>query len=194
VLLAALIRRRSNIARLALARCALLATFVLATDAVTGAEVLSEAQIKAAFLYNFTRFVEWPEGAFAGPQDPLVIGVLGEDALAADLQAIVVGRRVNGRAIVVRNVEDESDAAVAQVLFVSAAVDARLDALHDSLADRAVLTVGESSAFASSGGVILFVERAGKLRFEINMAAAARARVKVSAELQKLAAAVRSAP
>ena len=193
MLLAALIRRRSNIARLALARCVLFATFVLATDPVT-AELLSEAQIKAAFLYNFTRFVEWPEGAFATPQDPLVIGVFGEDGLTADLQAIVAGRRVNGRAIIVRNVEDESDAAVAQVLFISAAVDARLDTLHGSLADRAVLTVGESSAFAASGGVILFVERGGKLRFEINMAAAARAQVKVSAELQKLATAVRSAP
>ncbi|HJR70923.1 MAG TPA: YfiR family protein [Gammaproteobacteria bacterium] len=188
-----LICRGWTATRFASARCAWLAIAVLATESVT-AEVLSEAQIKAAFLYNFTRFVEWPEEAFAAPHDPLVIGVLGESALTEDLRSIVAGRKINGRAIVVRNVENESDAAATQVLFVSAAGDARLGALHDSLADRAVLTVGESSAFASAGGVISFVEHAGKLRFEINTAAAARARVKVSAELQKLATAVRSAP
>jgi hypothetical protein len=158
------------------------------------AEVPSETQIKAAFLYNFTRFVEWPEEAFAAPQEPLVIGVLGEKALTEDLRAVVAGRKINGRTIAVRDVEHPIDAVTAKVLFVSAASDARFDALQDSLAGRTVLTVGESSAFASAGGAILLVEHAGKLRFEINVTATERARIKVSSELRKLATAVRSAP
>jgi hypothetical protein len=190
--LATLKDRRGIIGRLASAQCAWLVIAALAADTIK-AEAVNEQQIKAAFLYNFTRFVEWPERAFAA-QEPLVIGIVGEDALTTDLQSIVAGRRVNGRAIVVRDVEGPSDAAAAQVLFVSATDEARFDALRDALADRAVLTVGESSEFADTGAVIVFVERAGKVRFEINMAAAERAHVKVSAELQKLATVVRSTP
>jgi hypothetical protein len=158
------------------------------------AEVVSESQIKAAFLYNFTRFVEWPEEGFAGKNAPIVIGVLGETSLSADLRTIVSGRKVNGRPIEVRDFDDPADAAGAQVLFVSADEDARLPELHAAIANGGVLTVGESAQFVAAGGAIAFVQQTGKLRFQINVAAAERSHVKISAELQKLAIVVRDGP
>ena len=190
---ASFVVRRFSAARRPSVRGAWLAIAAFAPS-LGAAESLIEAQVKAAFLYNFTRFVEWPEQAFDTPRDPLVIGVLGERALAENLRTIAAGRKVNGRRIVVREIENRDDAAAAQVLFVGVAGDAHFGALRDALAERPVLTVGESSAFASAGGAIVLVEHGGKLRFEINVAAAERAQVRVSAELQKLATAVRSAP
>lgn len=191
--LATLIPNRSRTVRLVCAGLACAAVVALTAE-LGSAEVVSKAQVKAAFLYNFTRFVEWPAQAFSAPHAPIVIGVLGEPALMQDLETIVAGRKVNGRAIVVRAIESASDAETAQVLFVSAAEDAGFAELHGSLANRAMLTVGESPTFAAAGGAVVFVEHAGKLRFEINVAAAESAQVKISAELQKLAMAVRSAP
>jgi hypothetical protein len=156
--------------------------------------VISESQIKAAFLYNFTKFVEWPRESFTDKSEPITIGVLGNDALALELQSIVEGRRINGRAIVVHNVRGPDEVAELQMLFVSAAEDAQLAALQASAANLALLTVGESPAFAQAGGAITFLQQSGKLRFEINMRSVERAQLKISAELQKLALAVRREP
>ena len=156
--------------------------------------VISESQIKAAFLYNFTKFIEWPDATLADKRKPLTIGVLGNPELAVELESIVEGRKVNGHAIVVRNVDAADDLGALQILFVSAAEDARFASLRSSLADAALLTVGESPEFASAGGAITFLAQDGKLRFEINMTSAERARLKVSAELQKLAASVKRDP
>ena len=158
------------------------------------AERVSETQIKAAFLYNFTRFVEWPAGTFQSKSHAIVIGILGEGPLAADLTAIVAGRRVNGREIVVTSVRGADEVAQAQMLFVSENADGQFDSLQMFIQESPVLTVGESPAFAAASGAIVFVRQNGKLRFEINMTAAERAHLKVSGELQKLAAAVRRTP
>jgi YfiR/HmsC-like len=165
-----------------------------AASADESAPVVSESQIKAAFVYNFTRFVEWPDDAFASQSEPLVIGVLGESSVTADLEAIVAGRKVNGRSIVVRSLADAAELAPADVLFVPQADDTRFVELLPAIQGSAVLTVGESPAFAAAAGAIVFVQQDGKLRFEINIAAAERARLKVSAELQKLALSVRREP
>jgi hypothetical protein len=150
----------------------------------------SEWQIKSAFLYNFTRFVEWPQTVLAQPSQPLVIGVLGEGKLAAELAALVAGRNVNGRSIEVRTVRTTEEARAAQLLFVSAAEESRYGAMRDALADSPVLTVGESPSF-SVIGAIGFVQEGEKLRFEINIDIAERSHLRISAQLQKLAVAVR---
>lgn len=173
-------------------RCALLLVLLVAD--VAAAQIVSGSQIKAAFLYNFTRFVEWPEHAFGNRADPIVIGVLGDESIVTDLRALVAGRKVNGRSIAVRSVATADEAADAQVLFVATGATLPIAELAAALAHRPVLTVGEAPGFADAGGAIQLVEQSGKLRFEINMAAAGRANVKVSSELQKLATAVRHAP
>jgi hypothetical protein len=174
-----------------------LLSLVLAAGAASAdaqAPVISESQIKAAFLYNFTKFVEWPAEVFPNRNHPIAIGILGENPLVAELQMIVENRKVNGRTIVVINVLTPADIAATQLLFVSADEDARFADLKRVAQDNAVLTVGESPSFAAAGGAIFFVQQNGKLRFEINIAAAERARLKISAELQKLATAVSRTP
>jgi len=176
---------------------ALLLSLALAAGAASAdaqAPVISESQIKAAFLYNFTKFVEWPGEVFPSKSHPIAIGILGENPLVAELQAIVENRKVNGRTIVVTNVLTAADIVSTQLLFVGTEEDARFADLKSVAQDNAVLTVGESPSFAAAGGAIFFVQHNGKLRFQINMAAAERARLKISAELQKLATAVGRTP
>jgi hypothetical protein len=184
-----------TLARYACAR-ALLVGLLLAGGVVLAdpePPVISESQIKAAFVYNFTKFVEWPADSFPTARDPIVIGVLGEGALTIELQTIVADRRVNGRTIVVTNVQTVEQVNAAQVLFVSAAEDARFAELHAAVRNSPVLTVGESPAFSAAGGAISFVQQGSKLRFEINMASAERSGLKISGQLQALAVAVKRA-
>jgi hypothetical protein len=152
--------------------------------------VAGEWQIKSAFLYNFTRFVEWPETALPAPALPIVIGVLGDRELAQELGAIVAGRNVNGRSIEVRAVRTVAEARATQLLFVTAAEESRYAAMRGELADSPVLTVGESPAFSVTGA-IGFVQEGEKLRFEINVDIAERSHLKISSQLQKLAIAIR---
>jgi hypothetical protein len=154
------------------------------------APVADEWQIKSAFIYNFTKFVEWPEAALGGPSQPIVIGVLGEKPLAQQLAAVVAGRNVNGRPIEVRPVRTAAEARATQLLFVSAAEESRYAAMRDELAESPVLTVGETPSFSVTGA-IGFVQEGEKLRFEINVDIAERSHLKISSQLQKLAATVR---
>jgi hypothetical protein len=172
------------------------ACFVLAAAAGAFAEpsIVSGPQIQAAFVYNFTKFVEWPEGTFANKTQPIVIAVLGTSELTEELGTIVEGRKVNGRPIVVRSVADGAELVPAQVLFVGESEDARFAQLEPVIGRAPILTVGESEAFAAAGGAFRFVEHEGKLRFEINMTSVEQSGLKVSGELQKLATAVRRQP
>jgi hypothetical protein len=170
------------------------AVFSRAAAADSEDALVSETQIKAAFIYNFTKFIEWPEESFPGKGKPIVIGILGETPLTAELGVIVTDRKVNGRPIVVKSVRTAEDLAPLQVLFVSAADDAAFGELAPAIAGNALLTVGESPGFAAANGAIVFVRLDGKLRFEINLPAAEQAGLKISGELQKLAATVKRAP
>jgi len=173
---------------LLVALCACAVTGGAAAD--SRATVAGEWQIKSAFIYNFTKFVEWPEGVLGAPSQPVVIGVLGESALAQELAALVAGRNVNGRSIEVRAVRTVTEARAVQLLFVSAAEEARYAGMRSELASSPVLTVGESPSFSVTGA-IGFVQEGEKLRFEINVDIAERSHLKISSQLQKLAIAVR---
>jgi len=150
-----------------------------------------EYPLKAAFLFNFTKFVEWSPESLGGPDGAIVIGVLGASPLLGELEAAVRDRKVNGRAILVRRIPNLGGAKSVHLLFVSASEDARLGELQGELRGANVLTVGESEHFAKSGGIITFLIDGDKVRFDINVAAADKASVKISAQLQKLARAVR---
>lgn len=175
---------------------ALFGLLLLNGRAAVGAElpVSKEYRIKAAFLYNFTKFIEWPAKSFSGATDPIVIGVLGPAALGAELERIVQGRRVNGRAIVVKQVDAVAEVRSTHLLFVSAPEDARFAEVASAIEGSPVLTVGESSLFARAGGAISFVLEDDKVRFEINIASAERTGLHISAQLQKLATVVRRGP
>ena len=165
--------------------CLLLALFVLISPA--SAEVPREYQVKAAFLYNFAKFVHWPQSRFAGPESPLVIGVLRSNPFGAELEKAVSGRQINGRSVVVRLVTGSAAARQTHLLFVGSEEDANFADLQPTLVGQAVLTVGESTSFARQGGIITFTPQDGTVRFAINRQTADQAGLKISAQLQKLA-------
>ncbi len=147
-----------------------------------------EYEVKAGFLYNFTKFVTWPPEAFRGPNSPIVIGILGEDPFGQGLEASLSGETAQGRAVHVRKITRVEDAAQAcQVLFVSRSERGKAREILRALAGRPILTVGDDEDFAAQGGVIQFYLEQRRVRFVINMAASQRAGLKISSQLLQLA-------
>lgn len=147
----------------------------------------NEYQVKAAFLYNFAKFVEWPPGTFAGPNAPLVVEVLGEDPFGQSLDEAIGGRSVNGHPLLIHRSRRLEDLRGCQLLFVSSAEQKRMPLILARLEGWPVLTVGEWETFAESGGIIQFLLEDNRVRFAINLDAATRARLKISSKLLTLA-------
>jgi hypothetical protein len=147
----------------------------------------TEYEVKAAFLYNFARFVEWPAEPGHDPGAPFVIVILGHDPFGAVLDETVAGKTVGGRPIEVRRVPRVDEAREAQIVFVASSERPNLTAILKALERPGLLTVGDSDGFALQGGAINFTVQARRVRFEINPAAAEQARLKMSSQLLKLA-------
>ena len=153
-------------------------------EAVAGA--LGEYQIKAAYLYYFTTFVDWDAETYARTGEALVIGVLGADPFGVILDDTLRGKSFNNRKIVVRRFASIKDARDCHVLFISASERDRLPSILKALEGAAVLTVGDLDQFAARGGQIEFRTEEKKVRFDINVAAVEKVHLKVSAQLMKL--------
>ena len=171
------------------AGCAWLCLGLLALPAQ--AQVSKEYQIKAAFLYNFAKFVEWPAQSFASTNSPLVIGVVGKSPFGTELEKVVTNRKINGRDILVRQIETLAEAGGVHLLFFSAAEDTRAGQTLEDFHSLGILTVGETEPFSARGGMIAFLLEGDKVRFDINVEAAEQAGLKISVQLQKLAKSVR---
>jgi hypothetical protein len=155
-------------------------------------QVIEEYQVKAAFLYNFVKFVEWPSQAFETPKDPITICVLGHNPFGNALEEVIRGKSIGGRAIVFREVNHVEQANSCQILFVGAADNKRYRSLCVNLKPVGVLTVGEAQGFAVGGGMIHFTLDAGRVRFEINVEAAEHAQLHISSKLLSLAQIVKT--
>lgn len=145
-----------------------------------------EYELKAAFLYNFTKFVAWPPGLFPEDTSPFVIGVYGENPFGAGLSEAIRARKFEGRSIELRSISSVEEARRVHLVFFPATEDRAARDVLPTLQNAAVLTVGESDAFRKAA-VITFVREGDKLRFVIDIPAARRAGLKISAQLQKLA-------
>ena len=163
----------------------LLALFAFARAAPMAPD--KDHRVKAVFLFNFAQFVEWPESAFRGPKDSLVVGILGDDPFDDFLDEVVKGESVRNRPIEVKRFKRLEDIKECHVLFISAGEAARLDGSVGALKDRKILTVGESQDFLAQGGMIRFVEENGKVRFKINLEAVQDADLTVSSKLLRVA-------
>jgi hypothetical protein len=153
-------------------------------DSVTSREYT----IKAAFLYNFGNYVTWPDEAFAGPQAPFVVGILGSGPFGDSLDRISAEKKIGGRRIVFEPLTADDSPDHCQILFVTrAASQADLSSLLAKARDIPLLIVGESPNFARRGGCINFIIEGNKTRFEINAAEAKRRQLVVSAKLLSLA-------
>jgi hypothetical protein len=164
---------------------ALLTRFLALPAVAEGAP--REYVIKAAFIYNFVKFVDWPGGG----SSTLIIGVLGNNPFGAALNQLN-GKSVKGKTLAVRQCNSVSDAESCQVVFISSSDADRQRQILDSLKSSSILTVGESKGFAQRGGMINFVTEDDRVRFEVNPAAAERARLNISSEMLKLARIVKS--
>ncbi len=150
-------------------------------------EAPGEYQVKAAFLYNFAKFVEWPPEP-GERKGPLAICVIGQDPFEGSLERVTQGKTIDDRRIVIRRVSEEiGPARSCQVLFVSLSEAARMVDIVKGLRDSSVLTVSEIGRFCQSGGVIGFAMEGQRVRFRINVQAAARANLKISSKLLQLA-------
>jgi hypothetical protein len=139
--------------------------------------------VKAAFLFNFSQFVDWPAAAFADDRSPLVIGVLGSDPFGATLDEIVRDETVNGRPLTVRRYQSPDQLDSCHILFIDRSQDSRLDAIVAALKGQSVLTVGDFEGFARRGGMIRFVTVGNKIRLRINLGAAQEAKLTISSKL-----------
>jgi hypothetical protein len=146
-------------------------------------ESVAERRVKAAYLYRFIGYAEWPEGAFAAPAAPLVIGIWGNDPLADDLAHLVAGRTVDGRPLEVRRVRDADPLAGVHLLFAARDRTGRLGDASAAAPSRPVLLVTESASGARAGSAINFLIVDGQLRFDVSPGAAERRGLKLSSRL-----------
>jgi hypothetical protein len=151
--------------------------------ALAEAPPMKEYAVKAAFLYHFIEFVEWPEAVFPESDGTITIGVLGDDPFGAVLDKAVMDETVRGRKVVVRRFRDVGDVASCHVLFISKSETGKLPVILKHLEDTPVLTVSEVDGFTDRGGVMNFYIEKNKVRFEINQGSASRKGLKISSKL-----------
>jgi len=168
--------------------CLLAALALLVPVGVPAADERLEYQVKAAFLLNFTKFIEWPASAFDTPDSPIVICILGDDPFGKTLDQIVAGEVVAGRKIVVQRIKHLPPIKSCQELFVYRQEKEVLKTLP--AVGPGVLTIGEGESFVRDGGMIAFVLENRRVRFGINEAAAASAGLKLSSKLLSVAKSV----
>jgi hypothetical protein len=151
----------------------------------------NEYQVKATYLYNFGRFVKWPDAVLAGKSDSFSVCVLGQDPFGPILDATLAGEALDGKPVVLHRISKPQDGGECRILFISSAEEKRLKEILGSLGEGGVLTVSDMPGFMRRGGMIQFVLEGDKVRFEINLESAESARLVLSSELLKVAASVK---
>ena len=152
-----------------------------------------EYQVKAVFLFNFARFVEWPAMTFVSANAPFALCVYGDDPFGADLDAVVRGESVGGRPIEVRRLREPRDVAQCQIVFIAGGADRELESLVGALDRSATLTVSDAEGTAQRGTMIRMMTVNGKIRLRINIDAVRAAHLTVSSNLLRAAEVVGSA-
>jgi len=162
----------------------------LVITAVLGARLLAqnidEYQVKAAFISNFANFIEWPPDAFKTAQDPLTVCVLGRNPFGSSLSRILTGKVVGGHPVELRAIED-AEAERCHVLFVSSSAHLRLRAILNGIRARSIFSVGDTNDFLAEGGIANLKTDQGRVRIEINAAAARAGNLHISSRLMSVA-------
>ena len=146
---------------------------------------LSEYSLKSAFIFNFSKFVEWPDSAFRGKAD-FCVATLGRTPLDKELSELS-GKSVHGRSIVFRKLSTPEEAELCQVLYISRSDLAKLGGILDSLRDLPVLTVADGDEFCRNGGMLSLVNQKGRIVFDVNFREMQRAKLRPNSQLLKLA-------
>jgi hypothetical protein len=147
-----------------------------------------EYELKAAMLYNLTRFVEWPPSAYPDRQAPIILCILGQDPFGTSLTSIVSEQKASGgKAVEIRHIANDAGVRGCHVAYISSSERKSIAQTLSALKGSSVLTVGEMTQFAARGGMIQFSLEEKQVRFEINLEAASEANLKISSRLLMLA-------
>lgn len=151
-----------------------------------------EYKVKAGYLFNFAKFIEWPASAFASERAPLVVASIDDGTVLPVLNQVLQGKNVNGRAIEVKAVTTLAGASGAHILFVARTAKIDLGTLREQLGRSSTLVVGEIEGFVDKGGTIGFVKEGDNLRFQLNLDTAGAAGLKISSKLSSVARVVKA--
>lgn len=166
---------------------ATLMAVAVTVPSLASAQTATSAEVKAAYIFNFSKFVEWTRDAANEAKSPFVLGVMGDGPVADALRDMVRGKSIAGRALVVRRVTLKDDLAQLQILFVNASEVPRLRELIERLAGASVLTVSDLDRFCALGGMIQFRLDDDRVRFDINLDHAESAGLAIDSKLLALA-------
>lgn len=154
----------------------------------------TEYEVKAAFLYNFAKFVEWPSETAPKASETFVIGILGKDPFGRQLEDQFNGKIIQDRKLVFTRLSGLQEVSRCQVVFISASEAHALGTILNTLQDPPVLTVSDMDQFIQRGGMVGFTLEGNRVRFNVNLDAAEKARLKISSQLLKLAKTVTGKP
>ncbi|MGH9400608.1 MAG: YfiR family protein [Terriglobia bacterium] len=183
------VRRTRSLPLKAAAMIGVLVT--LASLRVKAAGVPTEYDVKAAYLYNFARFVQWPTKGKTSAGASFPVCVLGMDPFGRTLDRQVAGQTIDSMSVVARRVSTPEEAAGCRILFISSSEDSALNGILSTLSNASVLTVSDMPQFTERGGMVSFILQNNRIRFDVNLAAAKRAGLILSSQLLKLAASVK---
>jgi hypothetical protein len=178
-------------------RLALIATLLVAWAILDLPRLAAQAskhpeyEVKAAYLYNFGNFVEWPPSAAVPRDDAFTICVLGEDPFGPALDSTLAGETLNGKSVMPKRISKPQEAAGCRILFISSSEQNQLKEILGTLDKASVLTVSDMPQFVQRGGMVQFILAENRVRFEVNLATAERAGLTLSSQLLKLAISVK---
>jgi len=181
-------RAKARAGRWRLAICAVLVGLILG---LAPAQAAPEYEVKAAFLYNFAKFIDWPGSTATNLSAPFVLGIVGEDPFGDRLAGIAQHEKIKGRTMEIRHYRPGDDLTGCQVLFVARAETARAQDLLRLAQEKSILSVGEDEEFLDQGGMIAFAIVEKNVRFDINAKAMGKAELKCSSKLLAIARQVR---
>jgi YfiR/HmsC-like len=170
---------------------AIIWALLVSTSAAVPPPKPNEYQVKAAYIYNFGKFVKWPAASAASQSGFFSICVLDGDPFGSVMQSTLAGQSIGGGPVIVKSITKPHDATDCRILFISSADESRLQEILSTLGQSSVLTVSDIPDFSKRGGMIQFILEGDRVRFEVNRASAEGAGLTLSSDLLKVAAAVR---
>lgn len=164
-----------------------LALSLLPGQQQSSAQLVSEYQVKAAYMYNFAKFAEWPAEAFTNAADPIRLCVLNDRPFQSQLTQVVKDKTIAGRAVLAVPIQDGQKARSCHMLFIDSSQAGEAVHLFEALQGSSVLTVGETESFVDQGGIIGFVMHGGQVHFQVNHKAATQSGIRLSSRLLSVA-------
>ena len=165
----------------------LVTIFCLCACLQLSAQAPSEYQLKAAFIFNFLQFVEWPAETLQSPNAPITLDIVGEDPFGPEIDNAFRNKTVNGHPVVINRMTTWDPQRFSHVVFVCRSERDQAPQIVEQIGNHSTFSIGDFEGFANRGGIVNFLQEEDKLRFEINVTAVKRARLQVSSKLLRLA-------